>query len=270
MVRTDPSPLICDSSGCARPLSEYQEVDTAVLRTAFCANRARAPTTTDIVEDHGDVRLEPDVSPHDADTIIEAAVARALTSGQAPLLMGGDHSVTFPAMRAIASSCRSAGRPPAMRELPIAIVHFDAHPVRWSSCNDRAHATTALRLASFLMPRMLSRAQDLYEHVDSFMPQSNKFSHASPFARIMESGECAVLCQLGCRTLNPHQRAQRQRYGVRSLDAPCWPDTRTDLWEWLDAALPKQCLVYISIDTDALDPAFAPVRPRHSTRSLVH
>eukprot|EP01043_Picozoa_sp_COSAG02_P066378 COSAG02_NODE_10315_length_1970_cov_1.954035_2_plen_242_part_00 len=91
------------------------------------------------------------------------------------------------------------------------------------------------------------------------MPQDNQFSHASPFARILESGECTVLCQLGCRTVNPHQRAQRKRYGVLSLDAPYWPDTRAQLWIWLDAALPKQCLIYISIDTDALDPAFAPV-----------
>lgn len=102
------------------------------------------------------------------------------------------------------------------------------------------------------------------------MPQDNRFSHASPFARIMEGGDCAVLCQLGCRTLNPQQRAQRRRYGVRSLDAPNWPDTRAALWDWLDATLPKHCLVYISIDTDALDPAFAPVRilPLHQIQVL--
>ena len=33
------------------------------------------------------------------------------------------------------------------------------------------------------------------------------------------------------------------------------------LWEWLDAHLPARCLVYVTIDVDALDPAFAPVCP---------
>jgi hypothetical protein len=84
----------------------------------------------DIVQDYGDVTLETDISPDDADAAIEEAVAQTLAGGQAPLLMGGDHSVTFPAMRAIASHCRRALQPSRLRELPVAIVHFDAHPVR--------------------------------------------------------------------------------------------------------------------------------------------
>jgi hypothetical protein len=63
--------------------------------------------------------------------------------------------------------------------------------------------------------------------------QGNDFSHASPFARIMESGECARLLQFGVRTLNPVQRAQRARFDVRSMDAASWADSRAELWVWL-------------------------------------
>ena len=86
--------------------------------------------TIEIVQDQGDVTLQTGVSPDDADVTMEEAVAQMLAGGQAPLLMGGDHSVTFPAMRAITAHCRTALHPERLRELPIAIVHFDAHPVR--------------------------------------------------------------------------------------------------------------------------------------------
>ena len=208
-----------------------------VIREALACDSANSyaelgESFGEIVADHGDVSLAADTTPREADAELESAVAALLRGGGAPgqlapLLLGGDHSVTFPAFRALASHCRTSLQPCALRQLPICIVHFDAHP-------------------------------DLYEEVGTFMPDENAFSHASPFARIMESGDCAALLQLGCRTVNPHQRAQRQKHGVRSVDAFAWPDTRQGLWDWLDSALPKQCLVYISIDTDALDPAFAP------------
>lgn len=102
------------------------------------------------MQDHGDVTLETGVSPDDADVAIEEAVAQTLAGGQAALLMGGDHSVTFPAIRAIAAHCRTALHPERLRELPIAIVHFDAHPVRRMRYLLRAHNCTPLT-APFLM-----------------------------------------------------------------------------------------------------------------------
>jgi agmatinase len=85
---------------------------------------------------------------------------------------------------------------------------------------------------------------DLY---DQF--QGDRLSHASPFARIMEERLARRLVQVGIRTLNAPQRAQAQRFGVEIVEMKDW---RHDLV--LDADGP----VYVSIDLDALDPAFAP------------
>ena len=50
---------------------------------------------------------------------------------------------------------------------------------------------------------------DLYEKFDN-----NPFSHASPFARILENQLSGKLIQIGIRTLNEHQRKQADRYNV--------------------------------------------------------
>lgn len=212
-----------------------------LLREAIACDSANSyaelgDSFTELVSDHGDVALSPTVTPHDADAALETAVAKSLGSGLAPLLIGGDHSVTYPAVRALAAHCRSALQPASLRDLPLAIVHFDAHPVSadcWSGGVFFLGRLFNLDMACRrLGPEPRSRgsrlngallwtcAQDLYDEVGSFMPTDNRFSHASPFARIMESGDCATLCQLGCRTLNPHQRAQRERFGERLFVQP--------------------------------------------------
>lgn len=96
---------------------------------------------------------------------------------------------------------------------PVTLLHFDAHP-------------------------------DLYDSL-----QDNPLSHASPFARIMERGLARGLWQYGIRTLNSHQIAQVQRFGVHCNEMrhhKHWPMPAID------------GPVYITIDLDALDPAFAP------------
>lgn len=95
----------------------------------------------------------------------------------------------------------------------LSILHFDAHP-------------------------------DLY---DEF--QGNRYSHACPFARIMEEGLVERLVQVGIRTMNPHQREQIERFNVEVVEMRDWRD------DWpLDFDTP----LYISFDIDGLDPAFAP------------
>lgn len=133
---------------------------------------------------------------------IEEAVAEQLRAGRRVLSIGGDHSVTYPILRAYAKEYT-----------PISIVHFDAHP-------------------------------DMYP---SF--QGDRFSHACPFARILEDGLTAGLVQIGIRTMSPPQRAMVEKYGV-NVFAP---------WQLDEArrALPNG-YVYVSIDLDGLDPAFAP------------
>jgi agmatinase len=95
----------------------------------------------------------------------------------------------------------------------LSVLHFDAHP-------------------------------DLYDDYDG-----SRFSHACPFARIMEEGLVNRLVQVGIRTMNRHQKEQAAKFGAEVIEMKDWND---DLR--LDFASP----LYISFDVDALDPAFAP------------
>ena len=54
---------------------------------------------------------------------------------------------------------------------------------------------------------------DLYDDFDN-----NHFSHASPFARIMENNLVKRLVQIGIRTLNDHQIDQVNRFGVEVIE----------------------------------------------------
>jgi agmatinase len=135
-------------------------------------------------------------------SLIEDSIQTLLSDGLAPISLGGDHSVTYPIVKAFNK-----------RFGPLNILHFDAHP-------------------------------DLY---DDFM--GNRYSHASPFARIMEEGLAKRLVQVGIRTINRHQREQAERFNVEIVEAR---NLRHDLVLQFDSPL------YISFDVDALDPAFAP------------
>lgn len=101
---------------------------------------------------------------------------------------------------------------------------------------------------------------DLYDNFDD-----NPYSHASPFARIMEKGLVNSLTQVGIRTFNTHQKEQAEKYKVRIVGMK---DLNYDFLESLEAPL------YISLDLDVLDPAFAPGVSHHepggmSTRQLI-
>lgn len=74
-------------------------------------------------------------------------------------------------------------------------------------------------------------------------------SHTSPFARIMEEQASDRLIQVGLRTINDHHREQFQRYGVEAFAMSEW-----DRQAWPEITTP----VYLSLDLDGIDPAFAP------------
>jgi arginase family enzyme len=65
----------------------------------------------------------------------------------------------------------------------------------------------------------------------------------------MEERLVRRLVQVGIRTLNPHQRQQAEKFGVEVIEMRSFSAFRVDQ---LSAPL------YISLDLDALDPAFAP------------
>lgn len=79
--------------------------------------------------------------------------------------------------------------------------------------------------------------------------QDNPRSHASPFARIMEERLTDRLIQVGIRTVNDHHREQFARFGVEVIEMARWePGLRLDI----------QTPIYLSVDLDGIDPAFAP------------
>ncbi|TGQ83434.1 agmatinase [Mesorhizobium sp. M8A.F.Ca.ET.207.01.1.1] len=85
---------------------------------------------------------------------------------------------------------------------------------------------------------------DIYHAYDD-----NPRSHTSPFARIMEERLADRLIQIGLRTVNGHHRDQFRRFGVEVVEAARFSESLS-----LDLKTP----VYISMDLDGLDPAFAP------------
>ena len=180
----------------------------AVIREALWSPSANSWTELGVdigvegrVTDAGDLELGT-CSPADARRTIERGIARLMEIGARPVSLGGDHSVTYPVLRAV--------RPHAPS---LTILHIDAHP-------------------------------DLYDDFDG-----DRYSHACPFARIMEEGLADRLVQVGIRTASGHQRAQAKRFGVHVVEMR---DVRDDLRVRFDTP------VYVSIDIDALDPAFAP------------
>jgi len=101
---------------------------------------------------------------------------------------------------------------------------------------------------------------DLYDNFDN-----NPYSHASPFARIMEMGKVRSLTQVGIRTFNEHQRKQALKFNVKVVEMK---DFKLDFLQNLESPL------YISLDLDVLDPAFAPGVSHHepggmTTRQLL-
>ncbi|MCB0635547.1 MAG: agmatinase family protein [Lewinella sp.] len=144
---------------------------------------------------------------------IQQAIGHELDAGYRTLCLGGDHSVTYPIMRAYHE-----------RFPDLTILQIDAHG-------------------------------DLY---DNFM--GNRYSHASPFARIMEEGLCRRLVQVGVRTLNSHQRRQAERFGVEILEMKDFAEQ----WTRLRFHGP----LYISLDLDGLDPSCAPGVSHHEPGGL--
>ncbi|WOK04586.1 agmatinase [Imperialibacter roseus] len=150
----------------------------------------------DLLIDAGDI--SPMV-PYDA---LQKEISKIYTPSEKWIFLGGDHSVTYPILQAVAPHYPK-----------LSILHLDAH-------------------------------SDLYDELDG-----NRFSHACPFARIMENGLAQSLTQVGIRTLNKHQKEQAEKFHVNIIPMNKWTEDMT-----IDIDGP----VYISLDIDVLDPAFAP------------
>ncbi len=91
-------------SSLIRPYSYFQKV---------------SPFERLTIVDAGDVDAPP-VGIDQAYAAIEAGVERVLAAGALPLIVGGDHSISLPILRAV-----------ARRHGPLALVQFDAHIDTW-------------------------------------------------------------------------------------------------------------------------------------------
>lgn len=193
-----------------------------LIRQAFHSDSANYWSETgmdfgkgDAIYDTGDLEF---ASPATAFDEIEQAVSHLLEQTLPVISLGGDHSVTYPILKAFRK-----------KYARLSILHVDAHP-------------------------------DLYDEL-----QGNRFSHASPFARIMEEGLADRLVQIGIRTLTAHQRAQAEKFGVEVHEMKDWQGF---------VEVKFDTPVYLTIDLDGLDPAFAPGVSHHepgglSTREVI-
>jgi len=108
---------------------------------------------------------------------------------------------------------------------------------------------------------------DLYHHFEG-----DRWSHACVFARVLERDLVARLVQVGIRALNTVQRRQAERFGVEVVDFHRLEMHQRRRPGWAPAI---QGPVYLSLDLDVLDPAFAPgvSHPEPgglSTREVIH
>lgn len=147
---------------------------------------------------------------------VQGAVAAVLASGAVPFLVGGDHSIALPALRAMAA-----------RHGPVAVVHVDAH-------------------------------------LDTSGPETwgEAFHHGTPFRHALDEGLIAEgqLHQLGIRGpwAGPGDADPGRRHGARIHPSDEIGDrgVRAVADEVRRAVGDRP--VYLSLDVDAVDPAFAP------------
>ncbi len=173
-------------------------------------------STPSMLTDAGDLMLPDDAAA--ARAAIEEGVREVLESGAKPLLLGGDHSVTYPVLRAFAS-----------RLSPLTVIHLDAHGDLYDE-----------------YPLPAARSTDA-----ASTATGDRYSHACPFARIMEERLAARLLQVGVRTLTAHQRSQAAKFGVEILGAERWREA-------LPLIARAKAPIYLSLDLDVLEPMLAP------------
>jgi agmatinase len=177
------------------------------------------PTRVLKIVDFGDANCPPH-SLEMAHQAIWTKVTEALQAGAVPVVLGGDHSITQPSATAVAQHL-GFGR--------VGIVHFDAHP-----------DTGALSYGEVLL------------------------GHGTPMRRLIESGAVPGrnFVQVGLRGYWPPgdifewMKAQQMRWHTmaeietRGFDAV--------LEEAISEAKDGPDYIYLSVDIDVLDPAYAP------------
>jgi len=109
---------------------------SSLMRTINHATRVN-PYELCSVADVGDVRFARVYDNAAVNDDIEQFVRRIVAAGAVPLAAGGDHSITYPVFRALATS-----------EQPIGMIHIDAHTDTWGEFRgEKFHHGSPFRLA---------------------------------------------------------------------------------------------------------------------------
>jgi len=132
-----------DFGGAAKPLAEHPDYKIAILgvpfdeKSSYLRGAAGGPAAVrsvstgkcycgytelgvnledeTVLVDLGDVDTSGDMDKSFA--LIEKGVAAILAKGATPVVLGGDHSITYPVLKAFARTFK-----------PLDVLHFDAHP----------------------------------------------------------------------------------------------------------------------------------------------
>jgi agmatinase len=191
--------------------------------------------------------------------LASARIREALHSGSANLCSeGGIDLGTEPRFQDL-GDLELAGGAAALEQIEKAIARLLEQDVYVLSIGgDHAITYPILRAYGKRYDRLnilqLDAHPDLYDEYEG-----NRSSHACPFARIMEENLVGRLVQVGIRTMNPHQRTQAERFGVEVIEMrKGQPKTGLDF----------EGPLYLSLDMDVLDPAFAPGVSHHEPGGL--
>ncbi len=197
------------------------------------------------VRDLGDLRFERPQShpdPHDKLKYVEEVrdaceklakqVHDILTSGNLPLILGGDHSIAIGSISGVASFCRE-------RKKELGLIWFDAHadmntPETTPSGN--IHGMPLSALLGFGAPQLT--------HVAGFAPKVEPKFCAHVGARDVDRGEREMIRQLGMRLFTMREIDER---GISA----CMDDA-------IAIASRANGGYAVTLDIDVLDPGDAP------------
>jgi agmatinase len=164
--------------------------------------------------DFGDAAVLPADARRTHEAILEL-VGQVVDAGVLPIVLGGDHSIAEPDIRAIAA-----------RHGPVGLVHFDTH-------TDTGREVFGVEL-----------------------------SHGTPMFRLVEAGKVvpARYVQIGLRGYWPGERefAWQKEHGITSLFMHDVRELGIEAVVERTVEVVGDGPVYLSVDVDVLDPAFAP------------
>ena len=188
--------------------------ESCLIRPYNMATRA-APFDSLQVADIGDVAINTFHLPKCMDIITNFYAEKVLAHGAIPMTLGGDHTITFPILRAIKE-----------KHGPVGLVHIDAHA-------------------------------DINDH-----QFGEPIAHGTPFRRCVEEGliDGNRTVQIGLRGSGyaAEDFDWPREQGFRVVPAEeCWYKSLTPLMEEVREKVAGGP-VYLSMDIDGLDPAFAP------------